>query len=78
MYFSAPNESGILDHRVVRDGSEPVFVPMRVFPNGSGAEIIVTLFQWPGLSDAYFERDAETTSKDLNTLKRLLESDQGI
>ena len=76
VFFSAPNESGILDHRVVRDDGDPVFVPMRVVPNGTGSEIIITLFQVNGMSDAYFERDADTTSNDLSTLKRLLESDQ--
>jgi hypothetical protein len=75
VFFSAPNESGILDHRIVPDGSEALFVPMRVVPNGTGSEVIITLFQWPGLSDAYFERDAETTSKDMLTLKRLLEAE---
>jgi hypothetical protein len=55
-----------------------VFVPMRVVPNGIGSEVIITLFQVNGVSDAYFERDAETVSNDLNTLKRLLENDQNV
>jgi hypothetical protein len=74
VYFSVPNEAGILDHRVMPDGGEAIFVPMRIVPNGSGAEITITLFQQEGMADAYFERDANTIENDLQSLKRILEN----
>jgi hypothetical protein len=47
---------------------------VRVVPNGSGSEVIFTLFRQAGMTDAIFARDAEWVAKDLAALKALLES----
>src|SRR5690606_30014149 len=41
--FAPRNEFGILDHEVILADGMRVFVPMRVVPNGDGAEIVFTL-----------------------------------
>jgi len=71
--FSSPNEHGILDHYVTLEDGTTVYNPMRIFANGDGSEVVFTLFQRPGMSDAEFARDAEWIQKDLGTLKKLLE-----
>ena len=72
--FTERNEFGILDHWVsTRPGLE-IHVPMRVIPNGSGCELIFTLFRLPDMSDEKFATDAEWVMHDLVTLKNLLES----
>jgi hypothetical protein len=72
--FAPPNVFGVLDHVVtLPDGSE-VDVPVRVVPNGTGAEVAFTLFRQPAMSAEDFERDAGQVAADLATLKRLLEA----
>jgi hypothetical protein len=72
--FAPPNAFGVLDHVVkLPDGSE-VDVPVRVVPNGTGAEVAFTLFRQPAMSDEDFERDAGQVAADLAALKRLLEA----
>ena len=47
---------------------------MRIIPNGSGCELIFTLFRLPGASDEKFAADAEWVMRDLTALKNLLET----
>jgi hypothetical protein len=71
--FVEPNPFGVLDHRVtVKPGLE-ISSPMRVIPNGSGSEVLFTLFQVPGMSDEKFVEDAALVEHDLRTLKKVLE-----
>ncbi|MEQ8345987.1 MAG: hypothetical protein RIB84_18025 [Sneathiellaceae bacterium] len=72
--FSERNGFGVLDHHVVLAPGVEVLVPLRVLPNGAGAEMQLTLFRQPGMSDAQFAADADWITRDLQTLKRLLES----
>jgi hypothetical protein len=72
--FTPRNENGILDHHVTLANGIEVYVPMRVVANGSGSEVIFTLFRTPGMSDEDLTRDIEWVTKDLGTLKTLLES----
>jgi uncharacterized protein YndB with AHSA1/START domain len=71
--FSKPNDMGVLDHRVTMPSGVEVYVPMRVVANGEGSEVIFTLFQTPGMSEAVLERDIGLVDGDLATLKELLE-----
>lgn len=72
--FSPPNAYGVADHWVrLADGSE-VYVPLRVFANGDGCEVALTLFRLPAMDDARFEGDSDWARRDLDSLKRLLES----
>lgn len=71
--FSPHNAYGVMDHVVeTHDGNE-VHVPMRVVPNGAGAEVLLTLFRQPGMSDEKLAADAEWITRDLTTLKALVE-----
>jgi hypothetical protein len=48
-------------------------MPMRVFPNGEGAEVLITVFRQPGVSDEKFAEDTHWVRRDLEALKTLLE-----
>ncbi|WP_250441050.1 polyketide cyclase [Caballeronia sp. AZ1_KS37] len=66
--FTEHNAFGIMDHRVgLPDGGE-VYVPLRVYQNGAGAEIALTLFRQPGMSDDTFAADADWVRRDLAAL----------
>jgi hypothetical protein len=71
--FVKPNEFGVADHVVTLPNGKNVFVPLRVVPNGSGSEVLFTLFRHPAMTDAEFARDSILVQADLETLKRLLE-----
>lgn len=72
--FAEKNDFGVLDHYVKLASGAEVYVPMRVVPNGSGSEVIFTLFKMPGMSDKQFAEDAGIVERDLKTLKSLLEN----
>jgi hypothetical protein len=48
-------------------------MPMRVFPNGEGTEVLITMFRQPGVSDEKFAEDTQWVRRDLEALKELLE-----
>jgi hypothetical protein len=72
--FVERNRLGVLDHDVTVESGETIHNPIRVLPNGRGSEVVFTLFRQPGVSAVQFADDAKAVEKDLNTLKRLLES----
>ncbi|WP_117192684.1 SRPBCC family protein [Rhizobium terrae] len=72
--FSQKNPFGILDHTVTMANGLTVENSMRVVANGDGAEISFMLLKRPDMDDAGFEADAAHVSKDLKTLKDLLEN----
>jgi len=72
--FTERNEFGVLDHWVCPKPGLRIYIPMRVIPNGSGCELIFTLFRLPAMSDEKFSADAEWVMRDLTSLKNLLES----
>jgi len=71
--FVKNNDLGVLDHYVTPAPGVEVYVPIRVLPNGSGSEVLFTLFKLPGMSDEKFAEDAGLVARDLETLKRVLE-----
>jgi len=73
--FAETNTFGVMDHDVELDSGVVVHNPMRVVPNGGGSEFIFTLLRQPGMSDDQFEDDAKAVTKDLRTLKELLEGE---
>lgn len=73
MTFAGRNPYGVLDHDVFVSEAQIVHMPVRVMPNGDGADVTIRVLQTPDLSDAEFERDAAAIRKDLATLKSLLE-----
>ena len=72
--FSERNRYGILDHWVSPAPGVEIHIPMRVIPNGSGSELVFTLFRQAGMSDQSFDADAEWVMRDLLALKNLLEA----
>ena len=72
--FTERNEFGILDHYVVPEPGVEIYIPLRVIPNGSGSELIFTLFRLSDMSDEKFAADADWVMRDLTTLKTLLEA----
>jgi hypothetical protein len=72
--FSQRNGFGILDHWVSPEPGQEIYIPMRVIANGSGSELVFTLFRLPGMSDQRFAADAEWVMRDLAALKDLLEA----
>ena len=71
--FTPRNSFGVVDHTVIRPSGQSVYIPMRLIANGSGCELLFTLFREPNMSDAQFASDAGFVQRDLNGLKRLLE-----
>lgn len=71
--FAAKNDLGVLDHWVSLSTGIMVYVPMRVVPNISGTEVLLTLFRTGEMTDDAYARDAELVERDLSNLKRLLE-----
>lgn len=71
--FVERNKYGVLDHYVSVASGQEVYVPMRVFPNGSGSEVLLTIFRQPGVSEEKFAEDAQWVRRDLEALKDVLE-----
>jgi hypothetical protein len=71
--FVERNPFGVLDHYVRVDSGPEVYMPMRVFPNGEGAEVLITVFRQPGVSDEKFAEDTHWVRRDLEALKTRLE-----
>jgi len=72
--FVEKNDLGVLDHYVTPAPGVEVYVPMRVLSNGSGSEVIFTLFRSPDMSDEKYAEDIGLVERDLKTLKKILES----
>jgi hypothetical protein len=66
------NHFGILDHYLVRSAGTEVFVPMRVISNGSGSEVIVTVFKRRGMKNEQFSKEIRRVRKDLKALKNIV------
>lgn len=73
--FPRRNDFGVLDYRMrlAVDGPQ-MLMPMRVQPNGDGAELIYTFLQRPGSSDEEWQSVIEWFSTDLVALKSMLEA----
>ena len=73
--FAPANEFGVVDHVVYPfAGGDPVAdVPLRVVPNGAGSEVMLTVFQQPGMSDDQYASDCALVQADLERLKRAVE-----
>jgi hypothetical protein len=72
--FTARNHFGVLDHYVSPKPGVEIYIPLRVLANGTGAEVVFTLFRLSEMTDEAFARDAEWVERDLKALKALLES----
>ncbi len=73
--FADRNPYGVLDHVVRTPAGLEFHNPMRVIPNGTGSEVLFTLFRTASMPDQQFARDARLVEKDLRTLKQIIEND---
>ena len=71
--FAPPNDFGVLDHEVTLPSGEVVVNPLRAIPDGTACDVVFTLRRRPGVSAEEFELDAAAVTRDLQTLKRVLE-----
>lgn len=71
--FVERNNWGVLDHFVSVEPGHEVYVPMRVFPNGSASEVLLTIFRPPGTSEEKFAEDTRWVRNDLESLKDVME-----
>lgn len=71
--FTAHNDFGVMDHFVDTAEGNVVPIPPRVVQNGEGAEVMLTLFRQPGMTDEKFSADARWIMRDLRALKDLTE-----
>lgn len=63
----------ILDHDF-NDPQASWTVPARVVRNGDGAEFMITFFQPPGFTDAFFDEQIALVAVELVKLRELLEA----
>lgn len=69
--FTDHNAYGVLDHSVTLADGTVIYVPLRIIRNGEGAEVLLTLWRQPNMSDAQYAADAEWVKRDLLALKSL-------
>lgn len=74
--FCEDNAFGVLDHTVIFTSGSSQLNPMRVVANGDGAELMFTVFQTEGMSDEAFVKDVQAVTRDLKTIKMLLETSE--
>lgn len=71
--FTPHNAFGIMDHVVDTGEGDQVHVPLRVVANGDGAEVVLTLYRQPAMTDERFAADIKLVNRDLKALKHLIE-----
>ena len=70
--FTDHNPFGVMDHFIDTGFGKEVYVPMRVVANEEGAEVMITVFRQPLMSDEKFARHVAWVTRDLQTLQTLL------
>jgi len=72
--FAPANEFGVLDHYVTLESGVEVYSPMRVIANGTGSELLFTLFHTPDQSAQQHAEDAKLVARDLLKLRGIIEA----
>ncbi|HWJ69720.1 MAG TPA: polyketide cyclase [Sphingobium sp.] len=73
IHFTPHNIFGVMDHCVDTGAGELVYVPLRVVANGEGAEVVLTLYRQPDMTDERFAADIKLVNRDMKALKQLVE-----
>ena len=71
--FSPPNDEGIFDHAVYKEGEEPMMMPMRAMPQGEGTLVTFAFSRRPGMTDEQLSSALDWIQLDFAGLKALLE-----
>jgi hypothetical protein len=72
--FTPHNEFGVMDHYVDTGSGPEISIPLRVIENDGGAEVILTLFRQPGMTDEKFQADMDWVRRDLERLQELMQT----
>lgn len=67
--FTGHNAFGVMDHWVELQDGQVVHVPMRVVANGGDAEVMLTLYRQPGMTEDAFLHDQDWVRRDLQHLR---------
>jgi hypothetical protein len=70
--FTDHNPFGVMDHYVDTGQGPQIYVPLRVVANSEGAEVLLTVFRQPGMSQEQLRADIQTVRRDLDALEALL------
>jgi hypothetical protein len=74
--FTRRNAFGVIDFTIFPQGAEPgPPFPARVYANGEGADVAITLFRFPWMTDEQHQSNQEWTVSDLSRLKAVLEDE---
>lgn len=71
--FNENKSLGILDHKFI-DEESVWHVPMRIVPNGTHSEILITLNKPNGLTDEQFNQRVDEVGEIFNRMKQIIES----
>jgi len=71
--FTDHNPFCVMDHWVDLGQGRIIYVPLRVVENDQGAEVLLTLFRQPEVTDSKFAEDEDWVKRDLLALKALVE-----
>ncbi|MCJ1695174.1 SRPBCC family protein [Rathayibacter caricis] len=71
--FAPRNPFGVADHRVITAEGRVFDNPLRVLPNGDGAEVAFTVRRYEGMTLEQWDEDCGRVAADLETLRGLLE-----
>ena len=71
--FTDHNPFGVMDHWVDLGQGRVIYVPLRVVENEKGAEVLLTLFRQPEVTDSKFAADEDWVKRDLLAPKALVE-----
>jgi len=63
----------LLDHRCIIASGEEQFIPYRVVPNGTGAELIMTNQQTATVSDEEYHEQLRWMREELENIKMIME-----
>lgn len=71
--FSERNAYGVLDHTVKIGDKPEISIPLRMIADGDATLVELVLFRLPEMTDEQWEADQASVTRDLSTLKKLLE-----
>jgi len=70
--FTEHNTFGVMDHYVDTGSGKEIYIPMRIIANQQGADVVITVFRQPLMSDEKFEQDIAWVKRDLQRLHALM------
>lgn len=76
--FAPHNDFGVLDHLVTLPDGQATMNPMRVIPNGDGAEVMFIVRKRDGMTFEQWDADCAAVADDLESLRVLFEGDSTL